>query len=95
MVQFLLKFLLKLRVLAVYHDFHSLLVGTKFLIAKLHSCYAKGSEIWKGRSRCRSRTFYLGLRNPDNSPLNIERIHADHLRETFTNVASRRKVDIL
>jgi len=36
MVQFLLKFLLKLRILAVYHDFHWLLVATKLLTAKLH-----------------------------------------------------------
>jgi len=40
MVQFLLKFLLKLRILAAYHDFHWLLVATKLLTAKLHSCYA-------------------------------------------------------
>ena len=57
MVQFLLKFLLKLRILAVYNDFHWLLVATKLLTAKLHSCHAKESELgsewvfWKGRSR--------------------------------------------
>ena len=44
MVRFLLKFLLKLRILAVYHDFHWLLVATKLLTAKLHSCYAKESK---------------------------------------------------
>jgi len=31
---------------AVYHAFHSLLVATKLLTAKLHSCYAK--ESWVG-----------------------------------------------
>jgi len=35
MVQFLLKHLLKQRILAVYHDFHWLQVNTKLLAAKL------------------------------------------------------------
>jgi len=35
--QFLLKLLLKQRLLAVYHDLHWLLVATKLLEAKLHS----------------------------------------------------------
>ena len=43
MVQFLLNFLLKQRILAVYHDFHWLLVATKLLTAKLHSRYVKDS----------------------------------------------------
>jgi len=43
MVQFLLKLLLKEMILAVYHDFHWLLVATKLLTAKLHSCYVKES----------------------------------------------------
>jgi len=48
----------------VYHDFHWVLVATKFLDAKLHSLYVKESEseIWEGRSW--SQTFYLRLRNP-------------------------------
>jgi len=46
-VQFLLKFLLKQRILAVCHDFHWLLVATKLLTAKLQSCYVKESEILK------------------------------------------------
>ena len=44
MVQFLLKFLWKLRILAVYHDFHWLLVATTLLTVQLHSCYVKESE---------------------------------------------------
>jgi len=44
MVEFLLKFLLKQIILAAYHDFHWLPVATKLLTAKLHSCYARGSE---------------------------------------------------
>ena len=43
-VQFFLKFLWKLIILVVYHDFHWLLVATKLLTAKLYSCYAKESE---------------------------------------------------
>jgi len=35
---------MKLRILAVYHDFHWLLLATKFLTAELHSSYAKKSE---------------------------------------------------
>jgi len=37
MVQFLLKNLLKQRILAVYHGFHWLLAAKKLLTAKLHS----------------------------------------------------------
>jgi len=44
MVQVVLKLLLKQRILAVHHDFHRLLVSTKLLAAKLHSCYAEESE---------------------------------------------------
>ena len=44
MVQFLLKCLCKLRFIAVYLGFHWLLVATKLLTAKLHSCYAMESE---------------------------------------------------
>jgi len=67
-----MKLLLKQRILAVYHDFHWVLVATKFLAAKLHPLYVKESEIlerselewkfWKGWSW--SQTFYLRLRNP-------------------------------
>jgi len=45
MVQFLMKLLLKQRILAVYHDFHYVLVATKFLTVKFHSGYVKESEI--------------------------------------------------
>ena len=45
MVQFLLKLLLKQKILVVYHDFHWLLIATKFLTAKLHSLYVRESEI--------------------------------------------------
>ena len=45
LVQFLIKLLLKQRILAVYHDFYSVLVATKFLAAKFHSLYVKESEI--------------------------------------------------
>ena len=72
MVQFLLKRLLKQRILAVYHDFNWLLIATKLLKAKLHSLYVKQpeslSEILEGRSCGRSRTFYLRLRNPAGHP---------------------------
>ena len=44
MVQILLKLLLKRKILAVYHDFHWLLVATKLLTAKLHTLYVKESE---------------------------------------------------
>jgi len=45
--QFLIKLLLKQRILAVYLDFHWVLIATKFLVAKLHLLYVKesGSEI--------------------------------------------------
>ena len=43
-VQFLMKLLLKQRILAMYHDFHGVLVATKFLATKLHSLYVKKSE---------------------------------------------------
>jgi len=39
-VQFLLKLLLKQRILAVYHSFHWLLVAAKFLAAKHHLRHA-------------------------------------------------------
>jgi len=39
-----MKLLLKQRILAVYHDFHGVLVATKFLATKLHSLYVKKSE---------------------------------------------------
>ena len=39
--QFFLKFLWKLKILAVYHYFYWLLVATKLFRAKLDSCYAK------------------------------------------------------
>ena len=45
MVQFLMKLLLKHRILAVYHDFLQVLVATNLLTAKLHSLYAKESEV--------------------------------------------------
>jgi len=44
MEQFLIKLLLKQIIIAVYHDFHWLLVATKFLAAKLYSLYVKESE---------------------------------------------------
>jgi len=45
MTQFLLKLLLKQKIVAVHHDFYWLLVATKLLAAKLHSRYVKKSEI--------------------------------------------------
>jgi len=45
MVQFLMKLLLKQRILAVHNGFHWLIVATKLLTAKLHSLYVKESEI--------------------------------------------------
>jgi len=73
MAQFLLKLLLKQRVLAVHHDSHLLLVATKMLTAKLHSRYVVKSKFLKGRSpkileaRCpsQSRTFHFRLTKPD------------------------------
>jgi len=47
MIQFLLKLLLKQRILAVNHDFHRVLVATKLLTAKLHSLYVKKSGVGK------------------------------------------------
>ena len=48
MVQFLLKLVLKEIILAVFYDFHWVLVTTKLLTAKLHSLYNKesGFGIW-------------------------------------------------
>jgi len=43
-VQFLMKFLLQQIILAVYYDFHWVLVATKLLKAKLHSLYVKELE---------------------------------------------------
>jgi len=43
--EFLLKLLLTQRILAVYHDFHWVLVATKFLTVKCHSLYVKESGI--------------------------------------------------
>ena len=73
-VHFLMKLLLKQRVLAVYHDFHWVLVAIKFLAAKLHSLYLKESDSeilerseleWKfGKGRGWCQTFYFRLRNP-------------------------------
>jgi len=39
-----MKLLLKQIVLAVYRDFHWVLVATKYLAAKLHSLYVKKPE---------------------------------------------------
>jgi len=47
----------------VYHDFHWLLAATKLFTAKLHSSLLRSRKFWKGRGR----TFYLRLRNPDQS----------------------------
>jgi len=44
-VQCILKLRLKQRILAVYHDFHSLLAATKLLISKLHPRYVEESII--------------------------------------------------
>ena len=41
---FLIKLFLKPSILALYHDFHWVLVAVKFLGAKLHSLYIKESE---------------------------------------------------
>ena len=60
-VQFLLRFLLKQRLLAVYHDFHWLLVATKFLTAKLHSLYVKA----------------LGVGNFGNVGVGVEQFNSD------------------
>jgi len=48
MVQFLLKLLLKQKILAVYHDFHWLLVAVKLLTAKLNSRYVNESGVAVG-----------------------------------------------
>jgi len=55
-IQFLLTLLLKQRILAVYHHFHSLLVATKLLTAKLHLLY-EGVGV---AVRCRSRQIFGG-----------------------------------
>jgi len=59
MVQFLLKLLLKQRILIVHHDFHGLLGATKLLTAKfvnvLLRIQCQSRKFWKGWSR----TFYL------------------------------------
>jgi len=49
MAQFLLKLLLKRKILAVYHDFHRLLLSAKLLTAILNSRYVKEtvSEMWE------------------------------------------------
>jgi len=62
MVQFLMKLLLKQRIFAVYHNFHVVLVATKFLIAKLHLLYVKESELKILERWARSRRFQKGRR---------------------------------
>jgi len=63
LVQFLMKLLLKQRILAVYHDFHWVLVATKFMVAKLFIHFVlRSRKFWKDRSW--SQTFYLRPRNP-------------------------------
>ena len=47
MVQFLLKLLLKQRIIAVQHDFHWLLVAAKLLTAKVHSRWVRGWNFGK------------------------------------------------
>jgi len=78
MVQIFIKLLLKQRIIPVYHDFHWVLVATKFLTAKHHSFMLKspsrqflkgrsrgGSrKFWKSRSWSKSRTFYLRRLSP-------------------------------
>jgi len=66
MVHFLLKLLLKQRILAVHHDFRWLMVATKLLTVKLHVMWKiRSRKFWKGQ---RIRTFYPRLRNPaDNT----------------------------
>ena len=44
MVQIVFKLLLKQWILALYHNFHWLLVATRLLTAKLHSRYVKESQ---------------------------------------------------
>jgi len=73
MVQFLMKLLLKQRILAMYYDFHCVLVATKFVTVKLHSLYVKESGVGNfGKVGVGSRIFYLRLRNPG---YNFQKIH--------------------
>ena len=80
MVQFLLKFLWKLRILAVYHDFSSLLYW-------LQNCWQPNFIHVMRRSRSRKfwngRTFYLLLRNPGCSR---------SLPLSFTSASPRRPI---
>jgi len=57
MVQFLLKLLLKQRILSVNHDFHWLLVATKFLAVTLRAPYVKESQSEILDASSRSRTY--------------------------------------
>jgi len=59
MVQFLLKLLLKQRILAMYHDFHWLLVAQKLLTTNFIHITLKSWKFWKGQSW--SLTLYLQL----------------------------------
>jgi len=58
MVPFLLKLLLKQRLLAVHHNFHRLLIATKLLTANLHCLYVKESELLE-RSELESESDIL------------------------------------
>ena len=62
MVHFLLKLLLKQRILAVHHDFRWLMVATKLLTVKLH-------VMWKIRSRNFGKVREFGRFTPDSATL--------------------------
>jgi len=66
MVQFILKHMLKQRILAVNRDLHRLLVATKLLTNYIHVMLDQ--KCWKGRSRKilegRGWPFYLQVCKP-------------------------------
>ena len=67
-MQFFLKHLLKQKILAVYHEFHWLIVSTKLLTAKLHSRY-EPNNIKSGLSEFRQACRIIVLVKKGSSAL--------------------------
>jgi len=101
MVQFLMKLLLKQRILAVYHDFHWVLVAIIFLTAKLYSLYVKESESGRESEILEKSKAGVGVRSLGKVGVRVEVGHFTsdsatllkrftvpciHVREAFARV---------
>jgi len=81
MLQFLMKHLLKQRILAVHHDFHWVLVATKILTAKLHPHSAQESGVGVGHFTSESATL-LGTRKNSNW-MNANKFTVNYTKHKF------------